>query len=286
MHHMQASAGNPEKAAALSPAGTVRIDLRQAAPEAQAGDASAGASSSLTASSMGPSAHASTTVAGSASGRTMMEGVDTALSPLSLNLGTVSPKRKGTPASKAKVAAAAQPGRSIASMHLPADNASAAGTRLAALAAPWDGILRQDAEGRQGTQQALSAEGKMAQQAADGRQDVQPGQGLGMPSCAGGGVALGSRHRVTPGASGTLTLSSRLHASPSTGVTVADGSAVVSNSHGLSLSAGLAVSSRLSATPQSGPPPEGDPVAAGVSSLPVPMTTSSVRCRSCNCQTL
>ena len=284
LHHVQSRNGRPEQAAAFSPAETIRIDLRPAAPEAQAGDASAGASSSLTAGSMASGAHASTAVAGGASGRTMMEGGDMALTPLSLNQGTASPKRRGaSPASKVKVAGAALPGHSPASTQVPAKNASAAGIGFAAQAGLWEGRSRKGAEGRGGKQPALSPQVKMPQRAADGRQDMQPGQGLVMPRCAGGGAAHGSGHGASPGADAGLTPGSMLEASPSAGVAVAGGSPAVGGGRRATPSAGAsaAVSGRLSATPHGGTPPVADPAAAGAGSLPLPTSASSVRCRSC-----
>ena len=188
-------------------------------------------------------------------------------------MGTASPKRKGGgPASKAKVVEAALPGRSTAGTQLPADNTSAAGTGFAARAGPLDNKARQDAEGRQSTQPALSVQAKMPQQAAAGRQNMQPGQGLVMSRSAGGGVAHSSRHGASPDADASLTLGSMLEASPSAGVTVAGGSVP---------GASVAFSSTLSARPHGGTPSTADPAAAVANSLPIPMSTSSVRCRSC-----
>lgn len=282
---MQASAGSPEKAAAFPPAGSVRIDIRQAGPQAQAGGAAAGASSSLTAGGLGFSARASTAAAGGASAGAVMEGGDKALSPLSLNPGTASPVRKGpSPASSAKVVAAAKPGRSVASMQLPASNTSAAGTEVAVQAGLWEAATsRQHAEGRQGTQSALDPQAGMPQQAVDGRQDMQPENGLAVPRCAGGSVALSSRPSASPKAGSSFTLGSRLEASPSAGVTVAGGSVAVGGSRSASPGTGasMALSSRLSASPRSDTPPMADLAAASAGSVPIPMTISSVRCGSC-----
>ena len=212
----------------------------------------------------------------------MMEGSDTALSPLSLNLGTASSKRKGgSPASKAKLAGAALPGRSPVSTQLPA-SVSAAGAEVALRAGPRGGSPRQDAEGRQGMQPTLSQQAGMPKQAAAGMQDMQPGQGLAMSRCADGGVVLGSRHRVSPDAAASLTPSSMLETSPSAGVIAAGGSVAFGGGRGASPSFGarMTFSGRLHASPHNDTPSLADPAAAGAGSLPVPMSASSVRCRS------
>lgn len=214
-----------------------------------------------------------------------MEGSDKALSPLSLNLGTASPDCRGpSPASSARVVAAAKPGRRAASMQLPASNTPAAGAEVAAQAGPWEAVMcRQDAEGRQGTQSALDPQAAMPQQAASGRHDMQPEHGLAVLRCAGGNVALSSRPSASPKAGSSLTLGSRPSASPSAGVTVAGGNMVAGGSRGASPGAGASVafSGRLSTSPRGGTLPMADRAAASAGSMPIPMTTSSVRCGSC-----